>query len=74
MQNGFIERFSTYRQDVLDAHLFEDISQVRLLTEEWIKDYNMKLPHETLGGIPPERYEKEFSSKQACLEEQIKVV
>ena len=75
MQNGFIERFNrTYRQDVLDAHLFEDISQVRILTEEWIKDYNMKRPHEALGGITPECYEKEFSSKQACLEEQIKVV
>ncbi|MEO2052602.1 MAG: transposase [Allomuricauda sp.] len=75
MQNGFIERFNrTYRQDVLDAHLFEDISQVRILTEEWIKDYNMKRPHEALGGITPERYENECSSKQAFLEEQIKVV
>ncbi len=73
MQNGFVERFNrTYRQDILDAHIFEDISQVRILTEEWIRDYNKERPHEALGGITPKRYEREFSSKQACLEEQQK--
>jgi putative transposase len=60
MQNGFIERFNrTYRQDILDAHLFEEISQVRILTEEWIKDYNQDRPHEGLGGKTPNAYEQE---------------
>lgn len=73
MQNGFVERFNrTYRQDIFDAHIFEDISQVRILTEKWIRDYNKERPHEALGGITPERYEREFASKQACLEEQQK--
>ena len=67
-----VQLISNFKNDMLDVHLFEDISQVRILTEEWIKDYNMKRPHEALGGITPERYEKEFSSKQACLEEQKK--
>ena len=62
MQNAFIERLNrTFRQDVLDAHLFEDISQVRILVEEWIVDYNRYRPHESLGGITPEQYKKEFS-------------
>jgi putative transposase len=57
MQNGFIERFNrTFRQDVLDAYLFEDIMQVRLLAEEWINDYNNKRPHESLGGITPNQF------------------
>jgi putative transposase len=70
MQNGFIERFNrTFRQDVLDAHLFEDISQVRILSEEWMKDYNASRPHEALGGKTPLQMEEEFSSKQACFDE-----
>ena len=60
MQNAFIERFNrTFRQDVLDAHLFEDISQVRILSEEWMRDYNNHRPHESLDGLSPSLYEKE---------------
>lgn len=34
-QNAFIERFSrTYRNEALDAYVFEDLEQVRLITEE----------------------------------------
>ena len=51
MQNGYVERFNrTYRQDVLDAYLFEDIEQARLLSEEWMRDYNYDRPHESLEG------------------------
>ena len=72
MQNGFIERFNrTFRQDILNAHLFEDISQVRILAEEWVKDYNGHRPHEALGGITPLKAEAESSSKQACFDEVI---
>lgn len=57
MQNGFIERFNrSYRQDILDACLFENINQVNELSEEWIDDYNNHRPHESLGGIPPAKY------------------
>ena len=57
MQNGFIERFNrSYRQDILDACLFENIIQVNELSEEWLDDYNNHRPHESLGGIPPAKY------------------
>jgi putative transposase len=57
MQNGFIERFNrSYRQDVLNAYLFEDLNQLKIITEEWIDDYNNHRPHESLGGVPPEKY------------------
>jgi putative transposase len=53
-QNGFIERFNrTYRQYILDAYIFEDLSQVRILTEEWMEEYNHSRPHESLGGMAP---------------------
>lgn len=68
MQNGFIERFNrTFRQDVLDTYLFEDIMQVWLLAEEWMNDYNNKRPHESLGGITPnEFYERTKKLSLKC--------
>jgi putative transposase len=56
-QNGYIERFNrTFREDVLDAHLFENLSQVREATEEWIEDYNYNHPHDGLGGKTPKEF------------------
>jgi putative transposase len=57
IQNSFIERFNrTYRQEILGAYLFEDLSQVRALTEEWIILYNYQRPHDALNGLTPERF------------------
>ena len=54
MQNGYIERFNrTYREDVLDANIFESIYQVREKTEEFLEDYNNKHPHDRLNDMSP---------------------
>lgn len=56
-QNAYIERFNkTYRTEVLNAHLFEDLDQVREITEEWLQRYNDERPHESLGNLPPSVY------------------
>ena len=63
MQNGYIERFNrTFRQNILDAYLFEDITQVQILAEEWMEDYNFKRPHESLGNKTPISYKQENGS------------
>jgi len=56
-QNAFIERFNrTYREDVLDMNLFFSLCEVQKITHEWLKSYNEDRPHESLGGLPPERF------------------
>lgn len=54
MQNGYVERFNRhYREDVLDMHIFETISQVREKTDEFMDDYNTNHPHDSLGNLSP---------------------
>jgi putative transposase len=54
MQNGYIERFNrSYREEVLDANLFESIHQARELSDEFLEDYNRHRPHESLGNLSP---------------------
>jgi putative transposase len=56
-QNAFIERFNrTYRHEVLSAHIFENLNQVKDITGQWIKIYNEERPHRSLGGVSPRDY------------------
>lgn len=64
MQNGFIERFNRiYREGILDAYLFFDLSEVRGLTEEWMEEYNERRPHEALKNKTPSEW-KEMLMKE----------
>ena len=53
-QNAYIERFNrSYRTEVLNAHLFESIAELRAVTDAWLEVYNRERPHDSLGRVPP---------------------
>jgi putative transposase len=60
MQNGYIERFNRlFREDVLDAYWFEDLEQLRVITDKWRDDYNNNHPHKALKMKSPIIYRNE---------------
>jgi putative transposase len=53
-QNAFVERFNrSFREEVLNAWLFDAISDVQQAADDWLSDYNEYRPHESLGNVPP---------------------
>jgi putative transposase len=64
MQNGCIERFNrTYREEVLNAYVFETLGEVRRMTAAWLVRYNEQRPHESLGDLSRRQYLMAISTK-----------
>lgn len=56
-QNAFIERFNrSFRDEVLDANLFNATSAAQEIADDWLADYNAYRPHDSLGDVPPVEY------------------
>ncbi len=41
---------------MLNAYLFDSMSEVREITDAWLERYNEIRPHDALGSLPPARY------------------
>jgi putative transposase len=54
MQNGYVERCNgSIRKELLNAHVFYSLQEVREKIEEWMLDYNHHRPHESLNYRAP---------------------
>ena len=68
-QNAYIERFNrTYREEVLNSYLFEDLDDVREITADWLISYNEQRPHDALGGLPPAIFREQTKQENSTLE------
>jgi putative transposase len=68
-QNGYIERFNkTYREEVLDCYLFENLPQVREITADWLVVYNERRCHDALGDLPPAVFRQRQTTKNPTYE------
>lgn len=57
MQNAYIERNNgSLRRELLDAYLFNNLVEVRTMSDEWQIDYNTERPHKSLGYLSPLQY------------------
>ena len=56
-QNGIVERFNrTFREDILDANIFQSIAHVQQKSNDWIDEYNNERPHQSLKYSTPNAY------------------
>jgi putative transposase len=56
-QNAYIERFNrTFREEVLDAYIFDTLEEVRIIVERWLEEYNTVRPHAALEGFSPRQF------------------
>ncbi len=65
MQNAYIERKNgSIRRELLNAYVFQSLHEVRLMSEEWRKDYNEERPHKSLNHLSPLNYLKQWNQKK----------
>jgi putative transposase len=53
-ENGYIESFNgKLRDELLNGEIFDTVTEARVITERWRKQYNTIRPHSALGYRPP---------------------
>ena len=52
-----IERFNrTFRQDILDCYMFDNLTDFRKYVQDWMWMYNNERPHSALGHLTPTEF------------------
>jgi len=62
VDNCFIESFnSRFRDECLNSHYFDSITEAKILVEDWRKKYNEFRPHRTLKGLTPRDFARKHT-------------
>ena len=65
-QNAFVESFNgRMRDECLNEHLFQNLSDARAIIESWREHYNNERPHSSLKGLAPSRYRRLMETQTA---------
>ena len=69
-QNAFVESFNgRLRDECLNEHLFDRLSEARQIIEAWRIDYNINRPHTSLVGLAPSQFVQKYHPRRpAALE------
>lgn len=60
VDNCYIESFnSRFREECLNAHYFDSLSEAKVIIEDWRKMYNEFRPHTALKGLTPVEYARQ---------------
>jgi len=54
------------RREFFDAYLFDTLSEVKTMTQEWVYDYNNYRPHSILGKLSPVEYLDKYNQEKNC--------
>lgn len=61
VDNCYIESFnSRFRDECLNTHYFDSLSEAKVIIEDWRKMYNEFRPHTTLKGLTPVEYARQY--------------
>jgi len=64
VDNCYIESFnSRFREECLNSHYFDSLSEAKILVEEWRIKYNEFRPHRTLKGLTPKEFSDQFKQE-----------
>ena len=65
-QNSRMERLNgSMRREFFDAYLFDTLSEVKIMTEQWVYDYNHHRPHSILDKLSPIEYLDKYNSQMS---------
>lgn len=64
-QNSRMERLNgSMRRELLNAYIFDTLSEVKIVLKEWVDDYNYHRPHTVLGKLSPVEYLNRYNQTQ----------